>query len=111
MRDELRALTPEALRVWLSSQRALLAPRVNGTRPAGDRLAVLLACLEAPGCARCAAPLVERAAWKAGQVLCPTCALAAGGATVPGRSSDPSTETPRSPTTTTPTTTTRRTEP
>ncbi len=93
---ELEALTPEALRSWLSRQRDLLSPRSrlagdtwlseaiggNGTRPAGDRLQVLLACLRARGCARCAEPLVEHAAYRAGQVLCPACALAAGGATV-----------------------------
>ena len=78
----LAALTPDDLRAWLARQRELLAPRVNGTRPAGDRLAILLACLRARGCTRCAEPLVEQVAWKAGQAWCPACALAAGGATV-----------------------------
>jgi uncharacterized Zn finger protein (UPF0148 family) len=40
----------------------------------------LLACLRAQGCARCAAPLVEHAAYQAGQVLCPPCGIVAAAA-------------------------------
>ena len=80
MREPLLALRPdEPPGLARSISGRLLAPHVNGTRPAGDRLAILLACLRARGCTRCAAPLVEHAAYQAGQVLCPACAIVAAG--------------------------------
>jgi hypothetical protein len=81
MREDLLALRPDELRAWLQHQWEVLAPHRNGTRRSVD-LTPLVACLRAQGCARCAEPLVEHAAYRAGQVLCETCTLAAGGATV-----------------------------